>query len=147
MDEQRVAEFIARYQGMEKWEIAELHARASSLTEEARTALDAVISGKNIDIEDIRQKEEEENSLCAEKERVLAEKKKRRDARLFKAFLVVGTPLIVLQALLRPESAYETFVSTLVQVVGVSIAAWVMFAIKRALNKKNLNCTDGRSEL
>lgn len=66
MDQQKVAAFIARYQDLDKFEIAELHAK-QSLIEEARTALDAVIASRNIDIKTIREE------VASEQEQVYVE--------------------------------------------------------------------------
>ncbi|MEO8630280.1 MAG: hypothetical protein ABI612_19610 [Betaproteobacteria bacterium] len=50
MDKDKVAEFVVHYQNLDEWELARLHDN-SALTEEARAALDAVVSNRGIDLE------------------------------------------------------------------------------------------------
>lgn len=137
MDTRRVAEFEERYQRLDEWELADIYAKYGSLTEEARAALDGVIQSRNIDLDKMRQQEASEELHRAEIEQERYEKWKKRDAFLSKIFLVIGLPIAIAGALLRPERAYETFISTLVQAVGLGLVAWVVLAIKRSRSKRS----------
>jgi hypothetical protein len=111
MDNHKVSEFAAHYQSLSEWELADIHGKYTSLTEEARAALDAVVADRRIDFEKMRQAEAVEELERAAIEQTKSEKKTKRDSRLFKIFLAVGLPIIILGALLRPERAYETLIS------------------------------------
>jgi hypothetical protein len=136
MDTSRVAEFEERYRQLDEWELADIYAKYSTLTDEARAALDGVIRDRNIDLAKMRQQEATEELHRAEVEHVRYERWKKRDAFLLKVFVAIGLPIAIVGALLRPERAYETFVSTLVQTAGLGLVAWVVLAIKRSRSKR-----------
>lgn len=144
MDKDKVAEFAARYQRLSEWELADIHARSATLTEEARAALVAVTADRGIDLKKLRQEEAAEEVERAAVEQANAEKKERRDARLFKILLVIGLPIVVLGALLRPERTYETFISALVQGVGLVVLAWIILMFKRSRNKRTVSGSRSR---
>jgi hypothetical protein len=99
MEKTKVDEFLAHYQRLEEWEIAGLHDRASSLTEEARTA----IGDRGIDLEKIRHAAAKEEAEYAAKERARVIKKEKREALLLKIFFVMTALAIVF----RPSQAYK----------------------------------------
>jgi len=84
-------------------------------TPEACIALDQVVAKRGIDLAKLKQIEAEEwaRKTAYENEQELLAKKK--EARYFKWFLIIGTPIIIFGALFRTEKFYETVVSTLVQ--------------------------------
>lgn len=79
MDKYKVAEFSAHYQRLDEWALADIHAKASSLTEEAFFALNSVIADKGIDLEKIRHTVAKQDSECAEKELVRTKKREKRE--------------------------------------------------------------------
>lgn len=136
MNKEQIAALVAHYQEMDEWEIADLYARASSLTEEGRHALATVISQRKIDVQKIREQGLAEERALLEQERIREQKRKARDARWFRIMLIVIIPLIVLSALLRPEKSWETLVSSLVQALGVTAIALVFLKLRRAFEGK-----------
>lgn len=136
MNNQQITTLVAHYQEMDEWEIADLYARASSLTEEGRHALATVISHRKIDVQRIHEQRLTAERALLEQERMREQKRKARDARWFKIMLIVTIPLIVLSALLRPEKTWETFVSSLVQALGVVAIALVFLRLRRAFEGK-----------
>lgn len=136
MNNGQVAALVAHYQEMDEWEIADLHARDSSLTAEGRHALATVISHRNIDVQRIHAQMRMEERTLLDQERMREQKTKARDARWFKIMLIVTIPLIALSALLRPEKTWETFVSSLVQALGVTVIALIFLKLRRAFEGK-----------
>jgi hypothetical protein len=132
----KVAEFSAHYQSLNEGELADLHDRASSLTEEARMALDAVITNRGIDPEKMRQEAMKEDLDYIAKETVREEERKKRDARHTKIWIAISIPIVVLGMIFRPERTYETLISTITQVLVIVFAAWVVLAIKRSLSRR-----------
>lgn len=130
MDSARIEEFSARYETLDQWEIADLHSRRNYLTPEACVALDQVVTKRGIDLAKLKQIEAEELSRKAayENEQELLAKKK--EARRFKWFLIIGTPIIIFGGLFRTEKFYETVVSTLVQGVLISLIYWAYLKFK-----------------
>lgn len=137
MDTRRLADFEERYRRLDEWELADIYAKYGSLTDEARAALDGVIRSRNIDLDNLRQQEATEELHRAEMEQKIYEKWKKRDAFLLKISLALGVAIAIVGALLSPERAYETFISTLVQAVGLGLLAWVVLAIKRSRSKRS----------
>ena len=135
MDQQKIDEFVERYEGMDVWELVAIHAKEKDLTDEARTALSAVILKRGIDLAVIQEMARQEDSARSEKEKMRTEKKRTRDARIYKVFLVVAVPIAVAGAFLRPERALETFVSSLVSVVGIALIFWPLLMLKRFLSR------------
>lgn len=132
MEKNKVAEFLAHYMRLGEWEISELEARAQSLTEEARTALDIVIADRGIDLEKIRHAAAQEEAEFAAKEQARVIKKEKREALLLKAFFVITIFAIIF----RPDQAYKTFLSTLMEVIGAVIIVWVALMVKRLVSGK-----------
>jgi len=132
MNNAKVAEFSTRYMCLTEWELADLDARRSSLTEEACIALDAVLANRTIDLKKVRQIEAEEETKQAALEVRKVGKRQTRDARVIKIFLVVGIPIIIFGALFRPERFLETLVSTGVQVVFLGFIYWGYLRWKRS---------------
>lgn len=135
MDKQKIDEFVERYECMGEWEIAAIHAKEKDLTDEARAAIAAVMSKRGIDLAAIQERARHEDSARSEKEKIRTEKKRSRDARIYKAFLIIAVPIVVLGAFLRPERALETFVSSLVQVAGIALIGWLLLMLKRFLSR------------
>lgn len=136
VNKEQIAALVAHYKELEEWEIADLYARAYSLTEEGRQALATVISQKKIDFQSIREQGLTEERFLLEQERMREQKRKARDARWFRIMLVVTIPSIVLSALLRPEKTWETMVSSLVQALGVTVIALVFLKLRRTFEGK-----------
>jgi hypothetical protein len=136
MNNEQIAALVAHYQELDEWEIADLYARASSLTEEGRQALATVISQRKVDVQSIHEQGVTEERTLLEQERIRELKRKARDARWFRIMLVVTIPLIALSALLRPEKTWETLVSSLVQALGVTAIALVFLKLRRAFEGK-----------
>lgn len=136
MNQQKIAEFAAHYQVLDEWEIANLSARSSSLTEEARHALAMVISDRKIDLKRIHEENLDEQRVLAQQERTRQEKREARDARWLKIMLVICIPLIIVGVFVRPEKTLEALVSTVVQAVGIALIALVVFKLKRVFEKQ-----------
>ncbi len=117
MDETRVSGFADHYRRLDEWELADIHGRQETLTEEAKEALARVVAERGVSLSGIEaaKKAEGEAEQRAEAER--EEKAKRRDARWFKISLWIGIPLIVLGGIFRPERSWEVFVSTTTQTI------------------------------
>ena len=136
MDIQKMAELTSHYDDMDEGEILEVHNRFSSLTEEGRMALNDVIARRGIDLDNMQQEINEEIFERVEKEKEREDKKDKRDSRFFKIFLFIGTPLIIVGALLSPERSYETLVETITQILALALILWVVYVIRRKGKKK-----------
>jgi hypothetical protein len=126
------ADFLERYRRLSEWELAEIHARASALTEEARMALASVAAERGIDFPRLHQEERDEQSQLAEAEQNRDEKRNVRSALLFKVMAIIVVPVVALGMLFRPEQTYQTFISVLVQGIGIAVIAWIVLRFKGA---------------
>ena len=102
MDKHKVAEYSAHYQSLDEWVIADLHARSSSLTEEARIALDAVITDRGINLEKIHREVAKEELDYVVKERAREEERKKREDRASKIWIRISLFLIIFIVILYP---------------------------------------------
>ncbi len=126
----------AHYRQLSEWELLDIHSRSSTLTDEARAALSEVIAERKIDLQRLRQEEAHEERARAAAEDAKEKKRDRRDAFLFKWFLIIGLPIIAIGAFLRPDRAIEAFASALVQGIGLFVIAWLALKVKRRMGKK-----------
>lgn len=133
MDKHKLAEFSAHYQRLDDGEIVDLHARASSLTEEARTALDAVMADRGIDPEKIRQEVAKEARDYAAKERAREEESTKREDRASKIWIRISLLLIILIAILRPP---DFLGGTIMLLVFLFLVYYGVPSIGRYLRRK-----------
>lgn len=131
MDQARFAEFLARYEQMDEWQIARIQSQESDLTDEARAALTQVIASRSIDTQKLRDNAAAEDKKLREEQQVLAEISRKREAKTFKILLVAAIPIIVASALLNPSKAYENLIASAVQAIGLGLVVLAMFKIKR----------------
>lgn len=129
-------QFKAHYREVSEWELLDIHSRSSTLTDDARIALAEVVAERKIDLQKLRQEESAEERARAAVESEKKKKWDQRDALLFKWFLIISLPIIVVWAFLRPDRAVEAFVSSLVQGIGLCLVAWLVMKLKRRLRKK-----------
>jgi hypothetical protein len=131
MDKQAASQFIQHYSSVPEEELVRLHASKSALVEEAQFALDEVVARRGVNVEAIRASNEAEDQAAVEAEKVVHERRRNRDATIYKWFLWVFGPIIVIVTLLRPERAWETLVSTVVQVLCIGAVAWLVVRFRR----------------
>lgn len=136
MNQQQLSQFKQHYLYLPEEELEQLHARKATLVEEAQVALTEAIAERGVSVEAIRRSNAIEDAGAVAVASVKAKNKARRDARFFKWMLIFGIPLIGVQVALRPEAAWSTLVSALVQVLGLAAIAWLALLIKRKLGKK-----------
>jgi len=132
----RVAEFVAHYERLDDFAIADLFNRRHSLTSDAQAALDLVAQARQLNLSAVRNEMAREQEAIVEAERQREASWKRRDAFWFKVCLWVGIPLLGLGLVFQPERTYQTLVSTIVQVICLVLIAWVVLRIKRAVSGK-----------
>jgi endonuclease/exonuclease/phosphatase family metal-dependent hydrolase len=137
MTDPGISEFTARYMSMHEEDLAQLASRRGTLTEEAQAALDTALAARGIDLAALQEADRQE---VAAVERQLQEEEKRQEkrrAQYAKIFFAVAVPIAVVAAIFRPERAYETLVSSIVEIVLLGALACVFVAIKKALNKRS----------
>ena len=134
MDMRKVTTLTAHYKNMNEDEIALLHANPN-LTDEARLALNNVISTRKIDLATIRQEDAEEQFQIDESRKRIVAAKEKRNASFLKWLFIIGIPIVILGAIFRPERAIETLISTAMQGALILVLAWIISSVKRKKDK------------
>lgn len=137
MDQQAIDHFRQRYLQLSEEDLEALDARKASLVEEAQVALVSVLSERDVLVGKIRRLNAAEDQRHAQATQEVSSRKEMRDAKLAKWFFFISLPVIALSALLRPEQAWQTLVSSTVQAIGIFVVVWIALLIKRKLGVKN----------
>ena len=136
MDTKKVLEFLERYQSMGEDELVVIHEKQSLLVEEAKMALATVISERNIDLQELIKDEIKEKEQRIKKQELIAIKKQKRDAFIYKIMLVVGLPLCLFQFLFNPDRFFQTLFATIGSALGIAIILGVLYMFKKVFNAK-----------
>ncbi|MDO9113247.1 MAG: hypothetical protein Q7U63_05560 [Polaromonas sp.] len=137
MDQRITDNFRQHYLQLPEEDLEALDARKASLTEEAQVALVSVLSERDVLVGKIRRLNAAEDQRRTQAVQEVSSQKELRNAKLVKWFFFVSVPVIALSALLGPEQAWQTLISSTVQAVGIFVAIWVALFIKRKLSVKN----------
>lgn len=133
MNESKILEYMEQYEAVHEEELEHLDAKRDCLTSEAREALARTIKRRSVSIDDLRTDRSKEQLGIEREELEIAKRIGERDRKLLKLISIISVPLVILGILRSPDSAWQTFVSTLVQVAIIGLIVWVVFAVKKKL--------------
>lgn len=136
MNAAKVAEFTARYETLDEWGLLDIDSRRPTLTDEARFALDQTLSKRGIDLVKLKELEAQDIAQQAKLEQERQIKFDERDARYTKIMWIVCLPIMVFAAVFQTESAFQTLISTLVQVALLGLVNWGYLKFKRSRGKR-----------
>lgn len=135
MDNNKISEFVERYQSMHEDELVIIHQKQSSLVEEAKVALATVISERKIDLTKFAQEERQEKEQRIKKQEIVTEKKQKQDAFLYKIMLVIGVPICLFQLAFNPDKFVQTLFSTIGFAIGLAVILGIVHIFKKTLKK------------
>lgn len=145
MDQKTIDHFRQHYMQVPEEELESLDARKQSLVDEAQVALEQVLSQRSVSVEKIRYDNTVEDEDRAELARAEVTRKEVRDTKLLKWLAIISVPLILLSAILRPDSFKQTLLSSIVQALFFFAILWIVLFIKRKLNKKEATSPEDNS--
>ena len=135
MDREKILEFENRYSLLHEEDLERLDANKKELSSEARIALDIVLTKRKIDLDEIRASYLAEDKKATAKDAASRARSAQRTNSFLKCFLILATPFVVLQIAINPERFWITLVSSLVQVLGFALIAFIIWKIKNRFAK------------